>query len=135
MTGDSDPAFERLLDFVRDNRGFDFNGYKRPSLLRRFRKRMGELGIEEFGHYQDYLQVHPDEFTDLFNTILINVTSFFRDPEAWELLEAEILPRIVDGRRREHVRVWSAGCASGERRTRSPCCSREPCSRRRCSSA
>src|SRR5262249_6688797 len=81
-----DPAFEHLLDYVRDTGGFDFTGYKRPSLVRRVRKRMHEVGISEFGEYQDHLEVHPDEFTQLFNTILINVTSFFRDAQAWEYL-------------------------------------------------
>jgi two-component system CheB/CheR fusion protein len=110
-----DPAFERLLDFVRDNRGFDFTGYKRPSLVRRVRRRMADLGVEEYDAYQDYLEVHPDEFTALFNTILINVTSFFRDEAAWEFVNAEVVPRVVEGHGpREHIRVWCAGVASGE---------------------
>jgi two-component system CheB/CheR fusion protein len=110
-----DTLFEGLLDYVRDNRGFDFTGYKRASLMRRVRKRMHEVGIEGFGDYQDYLEVHPDEFTTLFNTILINVTSFFREPGAWEFLAREILPQIVDRKGTvEPVRLWSVGCASGE---------------------
>ena len=115
MASESDPALERLLGYVRDNRGFDFTGYKRPSLVRRVRKRMQEVGIDGFDEYQDHLEVHPDEFTELFNTILINVTSFFRDPQAWEYLGSEVLPRIIDrGRSNEHIRVWSVGCASGQ---------------------
>ena len=114
MTSDIDPAFEQLLDFVRDNRGFDFTGYKRPSLVRRVQKRMQDVRIEEFTEYQDFLEVHPDEFTELFNTILINVTGFFRDGPTWEYLAAEVIPRIVEGSQREFIRVWSAGCASGE---------------------
>src|SRR3712207_8583522 len=74
-----DPAFESLLVFLRERRGFDFTGYKRPSLTRRVRRRMADVGIGSFGEYQDYLEVHPEEFTPLFNTVLINVTSFFRD--------------------------------------------------------
>src|SRR3954468_17239445 len=76
-----DPSFERLLHFLRDSRSFDFTGYKRPSLMRRVRHRMREIGIESFDDYQDVLQLEPEEFTALFNTILINVTSFFRDPD------------------------------------------------------
>src|SRR5262245_52439576 len=115
MTTETDSAFERLLDYVRDNRGFDFTGYKRPSLERRVRKRMQEVDIAEIGDYHDYLEVHPDEFTQLFNTILINVTSFFRDAQAWEYLGSEVLPRIIERRSgHEHIRVWSVGCASGE---------------------
>ena len=81
---DVDPTFEALLDYVRDNRGFDFTGYKRASLTRRVRKRMHEVGISSFDEYHDFLEVHPEEFTHLFNTILINVTSFFRDESAWD---------------------------------------------------
>src|SRR5207302_10030921 len=68
-----------------------------------------------FPDYVDYLELHTDEFVHLFNTILINVTGFFRDPPLWELLRTEVVPRVVaakaDG---EPIRVWSAGCASGE---------------------
>jgi len=110
-----DPHFERLLDYVRDGRGFDFTGYKRASLMRRVRKRMQVVGIEGFSQYQDYLEVHPDEFTELFNTILINVTSFFRDADSWEFLANEILPQIVERKGPdEPIRIWSVGCASGE---------------------
>jgi two-component system CheB/CheR fusion protein len=63
----------------------------------------------------DYLEVHTEEFTALFNTILINVTGFFRDVEAWEYLRAEILPRMLAAKASDWVlRAWSAGCASGE---------------------
>jgi two-component system CheB/CheR fusion protein len=115
MAVEVDPDFERLVDYIRDHRGFDFTRYKRQSLARRFRKRMQEVGIETFSDYQDYLEVHPDEFTTLFNTILINVTSFFRDDEAWTFLAEEILPQILQNKHpSEAIRVWCAGCASGE---------------------
>ena len=83
--------------------------------MRRVDRRMAQVGIDDYADYLDYLEVHPDEFTALFNTILINVTGFFRDPEAWEYLRAEVLPPT--GRSKppdEPIRVWSAGCASGE---------------------
>jgi len=79
----SEKDFEKLLDFLRSNRGFDFSGYKRQSLARRVTKRLQTIGAQKFADYIDYLEVHPDEFANLFNTILINVTSFFRDPHAW----------------------------------------------------
>jgi len=109
-----DPTFEALLAFLRDNRGFDFTGYKRPSLMRRVRRRMEAVEIETFEDYHDYLEVHPDEFAYLFNTILINVTSFFRDPEAWDYLADEVVPRILEDNPAGEIRVWSAGCAGGE---------------------
>jgi two-component system CheB/CheR fusion protein len=114
-TEQRDPTFERLLRYLKENRGLDFTEYKRPSLMRRVLKRMGEVNIEDYEAYQDYLEVHPQEFTQLFNTILINVTSFFRDQEAWDYLAGEIVPRILEAKTpNSSLRVWSAGCASGE---------------------
>ena len=110
-----DVDFENLLQYLRTNRGFDFTGYKRSTLMRRVSKQMQYLNIENFANYQDYLEVHPDEFKTLFNTILINVTAFFRDPLAWEYLAKEIIPNILKNKQKnEQVRIWSAGCASGE---------------------
>jgi two-component system CheB/CheR fusion protein len=116
MTDPSDhPEFEQLLEYLRRNRGFDFTGYKRNSLMRRINKRMHALGIASYGSYTDYLEVHPEEFGRLFDTILINVTAFFRDPSAWEAIREQVMPRILKGKREgEPIRVWSAGCASGE---------------------
>ncbi|MEA2425985.1 MAG: two-component system, chemotaxis family, CheB/CheR fusion protein, partial [Thermoleophilaceae bacterium] len=105
--------FEQLLEFLRESRGFDFTGYKRASLMRRTTKRMQEVGVETYADYLPYLHANPGEFEALFNTILINVTSFFRDRETWELLAADIVPRVIE-RSDGHARVWSAGCATGE---------------------
>ena len=60
--------------------------------MRRVLVRMQQLGMKGFADYLDFLQVDPEEFTRLFNTILINVTSFFRDPANWEYLRDEVLP-------------------------------------------
>ncbi|MBC5797128.1 PAS domain S-box protein [Sphaerospermopsis sp. LEGE 00249] len=106
--------FENLLTYIRQNRGFDFTGYKRSTLVRRVTKRLQTLSIENFSDYIDYLEVHPEEFNYLFNTILINVTDFFRDAAAWEYLEKQIIPNIIKGKKNsEQIRIWSAGCASG----------------------
>ena len=114
-SNDEELVFETLLEYLRQARGFDFTGYKRSSLMRRVRKRMHEQGIEEFSDYLDYLQVHPGEFPALFNTILINVTSFFRDLSAWSYLQREIIPSLLSSKpTTQQVRVWSAGCAYGE---------------------
>jgi two-component system CheB/CheR fusion protein len=107
-----DPDFERLLRYIRDSRAFDFTGYKRPSLMRRISKRMQERGIDSFAAYQELLEAEPQEFVPLFDTILINVTSFFRDDLAWDYVAAEIVPKIVEGG--HDIRVWSTGCATGE---------------------
>jgi two-component system CheB/CheR fusion protein len=110
-----DPQFESLLEHLRQSRGFDFTGYKRPSLMRRIKKRMQTLNIDSFADYTDYLEVRPEEFLSLFNTILINVTSFFRDAPAWGCISETIIPRILAAKSKgEPIRVWSAGCATGE---------------------
>jgi two-component system, chemotaxis family, CheB/CheR fusion protein len=108
----ADPAFNSLLDYLKRTRGFEFSAYKPASLMRRVQKRMRVVAIESFDDYQDYLEVHPEEFAQLFNAILINVTSFFRDEPAWMCLRDELLPGIVAAG--TTIRAWSAGCASGE---------------------
>ena len=104
-----------LIDYLKRSRGFDFTGYKPASLERRIHKRMIAVGVREYPDYVDYLEVHPEEFEILFNTILINVTAFFRDADAWEFLAERVLPTILERKSDDStIRVWSAGCASGE---------------------
>ena len=112
MTMQDGSDFERLIEFLRDARGFDFTGYKRASLMRRVTQRASEIGIRDFRVYHDYLQVHPEEFAILFDKILINVTEFFRDTQAWDYLAKNVVPRIVA--KSGDVRIWSAGSSSGE---------------------
>jgi two-component system CheB/CheR fusion protein len=110
-----DKGLEPLLEHLKEARGFDFSGYKRATLERRIRKRMSEVGIVDYDSYEDYLEANPREFAELFNTILINVTGFFRDEDAWDYLASEIVPRVIEEvPEEEQIRVWSAGCASGE---------------------
>jgi two-component system CheB/CheR fusion protein len=107
-------GLEPLLDYLKTQRGFDFTGYKRSSLERRITKRMEEIGAGSYEAYLDHLEVHQDEFASLFNTILINVTAFFRDPEAWDYLAKEVVPKLLDAVPEGPIRVWCAGCSSGE---------------------
>jgi two-component system, chemotaxis family, CheB/CheR fusion protein len=110
-----DPSFDALLVYLKEARAFDFTGYKRSSLIRRVDRRVAQVGVSDYQEYLDYLQVHQDEFTALFNTILINVTGFFRDIDAWEYLRVVSLPALLADRRPDApIRVWSAGCTSGE---------------------
>lgn len=114
-TDEATREFEALLDYLKRSRGFDLTGYKRASPTRRVLRRMGVVGVGGFRDYIDYLEVHPDEFGYLFNTVLINVTTFFRDPEAWEFMRNEAIPLILAAKRpHESIRVWSAACSSGE---------------------
>ncbi len=112
---ETDGGLEDLLVFIRDSRGFDFTGYKRSTVTRRIRKRMHEAGATDFADYRDRLESSAEEFSHLFNTILINVTGFFRDAETWTFLQRDIMPELIaDTERTGEIRVWSAGCASGE---------------------
>jgi two-component system, chemotaxis family, CheB/CheR fusion protein len=108
-------TLETLLEFVKRTRGFDFTGYKRSTIERRIAKRMGELGLKSYEEYVDHLELDPDEFSVLFNTILINVTGFFRDAPTWEHLASDIVPQLVASRPPDApLRAWCAGVASGE---------------------
>src|SRR5689334_16457606 len=91
-----DGDLEGLLEFVKAARGFDLTGYKRASLGRRIDKRLEARKVSGYGEYRKVLEEDPEEFVALFNTILINVTAFFRDEFAWDYLRDEILPRLVD---------------------------------------
>src|SRR5215472_16407826 len=106
----TDSTLEDLLVFIRDARGFDFTGYKRSSLARRIRKRMYEAGSQDYVAYRDRLESSAEEFGHLFN-----VTGLFRDAETWTFLQRDVMPELLAdiGPTRE-IRVWSAGCASGE---------------------
>jgi two-component system, chemotaxis family, CheB/CheR fusion protein len=111
----TDTGFEAVLSYIKETRGFDFTGYKRTTLARRIRHRMNQVGVDDYGEYIDHLQVDSDEFVALFNTILINVTSFFRDEEAWDLIRSHVVPTLLAERGPDDpVRIWSAGCASGQ---------------------
>jgi two-component system CheB/CheR fusion protein len=106
---------EVLLAHLKATRGFDFTGYKRTSLERRIQKRMEAVGVADYGDYLDYLEVHQDEFPALFDTILINVTGFFRDPPAWDYYRSDVVPRLLETiGPADPIRVWCAGCAAGQ---------------------
>ena len=110
-----DLDFENLLNYLNSSRGLDFTGYKRNSLRRLTARRMQRVGVETYSEYLDYLQVHPQEHNNLFNSLMLNVTAFFRDRPAWDNLNAEIIPQIIHSKEEsEPIRLWSAGCATGE---------------------
>src|SRR5690348_2659782 len=104
-----------LLEYLHERRNFDFRGYKRGSLSRRILKRMQTVGIDDYQRYTEVLEANPGEFSELFNTILINVTGLARDRDAWEVLAESIIPALLERKPPEEpARIWSAGCASGE---------------------
>lgn len=109
------PDFVALLEYLKDSRGFDFSAYKQTSLARRIQNRMELLGLTGFAEYQGFLEANPNEFDQLFNAILINVTCFFRDPASWEYVGQQIVPQVIARTpASQPIRVWSAACATGE---------------------
>ena len=107
-------SVEALLQYLKGSRGFDFTAYKRSSLIRRIQKRQQAVAAPTFTAYQAYLESHPEEFPLLFNTILINVTSFFRDPDAWRYVASEIVPRILAATRPDGaIRLWGTNGSPG----------------------
>lgn len=111
----TDQIFESLLEYLRFRHNFDFTGYKRSTLMRSVQLRLNDIAIESYSDYREYLEAHPDEFTLLFNTVEINFSCFFRDISTWDYIKAGIIPRIIAGKSQsEQIRVWSAGCATGE---------------------
>jgi two-component system CheB/CheR fusion protein len=114
-TPPGDDELDTLLNYVYERRNFDFRGYKRASLGRRIYKRMSAVGVDDYQRYMDVLEANPGEFAELFDTILINVTSFLRDRDAWDALAADVLPELIRSKGPgDSLRIWSAGCASGE---------------------
>ena len=113
---EEDDGIELVLEHLKEVRAFDFTGYKRASLTRRDPQADAGGGGRQLPRaYLDLLQAQPNEFGNLFNTILINVTQLLRDAGAWEHLASDVVPRLLEDKgEREPVRVWSAGCASGQ---------------------
>src|SRR4051812_46008780 len=112
---DKPDDFDELLDLLKRSRGFDFSGYKRASLIRRVRRRMQMVGADTYADYMVVLRGDPAEFDRLFNTVLINVTAFFRDTIPWGYLSEEILPQLLEAKQEgAPIRAWSAGCATGQ---------------------
>jgi two-component system CheB/CheR fusion protein len=109
------PTLEQLVQELADQRGIDLRGYKHTTLQRRIQRRMQQLSIPTYQQYLDYVREHPGETGQLLNTVLINVTRFFRDVHAWDTMQNEILPAMFRSRPPgTPFRVWCAGCASGE---------------------
>ncbi|MDF2759128.1 MAG: hypothetical protein K0S99_1760 [Thermomicrobiales bacterium] len=113
-TGDGNelPSF---LEQIREQTGLDFAAYKRATILRRLQRRMATVGAQTLPDYRRYVDRHPDEARQLAATFLIKVTEFFRDPDLFETLREQLLPQLIaDARERGELRIWSAGCATGE---------------------
>ncbi len=108
-------ALKKIFILLRAQTGHDFSQYKPTTLHRRIERRMAVHQIESIDRYLKYVQQTPAEVEALFRDLLIGVTSFFRDPEAFKALEEQIIPKLFAGKPASAViRVWSPGCSSGE---------------------
>ncbi len=107
-------AIGRVLANVRAQTGHDFTHYKRATILRRIARRMQVNSIETIPQYVDFIHTHPIETRALLQDLLIGVTHFFRDHDAFAALEAHIAQLFAGKARDDEVRVWVAGCATGE---------------------
>jgi two-component system CheB/CheR fusion protein len=110
-----DLKLEAFIEGLAAERGLDLRGYKLGTLERRFKKRMAQLGVKSLRDYLDQLRANPAEKNALLDTVLINVTEFFRDPQAWDVFANSVLPHLLRLKRPgETFRAWIPGCASGE---------------------
>jgi two-component system CheB/CheR fusion protein len=108
-------AFEKVVILLRSKTGNDFSLYKKNTIYRRIERRMGIHQIDQIGTYVRFLQENPQELELLFKELLIGVTSFFRDPAAWEVLKARVIPALLKDRPPGlALRVWIPACSTGE---------------------
>ena len=108
-------ALEEILERVHASKGIDFQFYNRSTLRRRVQRRMDVLGLRDPEKYARLLKSDAKETDQLFGELLIHVTSFFREPESFRALKAEIYPRMMKNRRaRSTLRIWVPGCSTGE---------------------
>jgi len=112
---DLEPEMGRILSILRSRTRYDFRGYRKKMMLRRVRRRMGLLRIDQPAAYLTFLRDSPDEILALYKDMLIGVTGFFREPESFRILEEQVLPKLVaSSAGKTPIRVWVPGCATGE---------------------
>ncbi len=117
---DSAPArgdLDKFMGRVLRDRGFDLTQYRRAYVERRLAARLRTLGLHTYREYCDLLEADPAEYERLLDTLTINVTDFFRDAAVWDILRKRVIPDMVADKlrgRSRTIRIWSAGCASGE---------------------
>jgi two-component system, chemotaxis family, CheB/CheR fusion protein len=115
LKGEDEEIFKEILDLICAHTQTDFTNYKEATINRRIRKRMDHLRVKDMKSYLNFLHDNPSEIKKLCQEFFINVTSFFRDPEAFDILEQEVIPSILAGKGiNEAVKVWVAACSTGE---------------------
>jgi two-component system CheB/CheR fusion protein len=112
---DEGTDFNRILALLKKETGVDFTHYKHSTIKRRILRRQALDRVESLADYVTYLEAHRPEVKKLYEDILINVTGFFREPEAFEALKNLVFPAITRDRSLDDpIRIWVPGCASGE---------------------
>lgn len=108
-------SLQKIFHLLRSRTGHDFSFYKKNTICRRIERRMSVHQIEKLSEYGSYLERSPQEITTLFKELLIGVTNFFRDPQAFEVLSSSVLSDVLANKPKDYsVRVWVPGCSSGE---------------------
>jgi two-component system, chemotaxis family, CheB/CheR fusion protein len=108
-------ALNNILALIKEKTGHDFHNYKQPTLLRRIARRLQVHELSDMAGYLGFLNKKPEEIKGLIGDLLISVTNFFRDEEAFEALRQDIIPKLFANKTStDTVRVWSCGCATGE---------------------
>ncbi|WP_347156838.1 CheR family methyltransferase [Pontibacter chitinilyticus] len=115
INSETESSFYQILEMVHDRTGIDFSNYKRPTIIRRISRRMVAIDISRLDDYLEYLNLHSSEVEVLRKEFLIGVTKFFRDEEAYLVLATKVIPALVDSKKPSgQLRIWVAGCSSGE---------------------
>jgi two-component system, chemotaxis family, CheB/CheR fusion protein len=106
-------ALEQVFALLRTHAGVDFSEYKCPTIMRRLQRRMMLCKASDLEQYVRRLQADPGEIERLYRDLLIHVTEFFREPQAFEALRRLVFP-VIAGEGAERIRIWAAGCSTGE---------------------
>ncbi|KLU06037.1 Chemotaxis protein methyltransferase CheR [Rhodopirellula islandica] len=106
-------GLERVFQLLKQNHGIDFNHYKVGTVHRRIQRRMDLLHLDDLTQYVAHINEHADEVNELYRDLLIGVTKFFRDRDAFDALENRVIPELIE-RAEDTIRIWVCGCATGE---------------------
>jgi len=110
----SEEELRQILTLIKGSLPLDFSEYKSPTIIRRIKRRMASYNLSKVDHYYKLLQGNAAEVTLLANDFLISVTSFFRDTEAFKIIEENVIPAIIKNNDTGVLKIWVAGCATGE---------------------
>ena len=108
-------GLDRIFQLLNQHHNLDFSHYKATTVGRRIQRRVELMGLTSVEEYVEQLESTPEEINELYKDLLIGVTKFFRDPEAFEVIESEVIPKLITRLKPgQPIRFWVAGCASGE---------------------